>query len=254
MKKIVLLILGVICLAGCKEKENNTPVTNNSQSRTANNDSWATSEPEQQKIERTKGASLMISEGWTLCKENEDGTMSSAMQTVVGDEVSVIKENGSPVQKTADWKFQNGTRTKDINWVLVEYDENEYWTRDLFLADEGRDEAKIVVVTKESHVYSAADEMAMTKDTFEEGKNLVVCGWPSNNFYEVKIYNGKPYGKKVYIEETSASSNDFDIEMYTLAKKMNSHGDAKTDLKPEVEYELIGILEVLMEKKDSYGL
>ena len=248
MKKIALILFAPLFIAGCREKANEQSALPPA------NTEWQTNVPAvKAEIQRTKGQTAMISEGWTLCRENEDGTMSSALESAIGDEVFVIKENGTPVQKKADWKFQNGTRTKDLNWVLVEFEGEEYWTRDLFIADEGDGDAKLAVVTAETHIYSQADDMAMTKDTLTPGKNVVVCGWPTNNsqFYELKIYNGKPYGKKIYAEASAISSDMYDIEMVTLLSKIEKYGTTKTELKLEVISELMDLYEKLPELKNA---
>ena len=243
MKKVAFAFLAMCCalfLAGCNEKNRGQTVQS--------------AEPiGDEKVAPTKSLSstLMISSGWTLCRENEDGTMSSAKETAIGDVVSVVWENESIVRKTADWEFQNGTRTKNVDWLLVSCDGEEYWTRDLFLASDGKGEHGFRAVTiEDARVYSAADEMTMTKEVIEEGTNVAVMktNVGGNYFAEIKLYNGKPFGRSVYVSQFDFSDSKLDAEYYAVSAKIEA---LQKDMKDEVGEEMAQLLSLIDELRKS---
>lgn len=236
MKKLLLIPAVALALlaSGCKEK-NAQPAT----SATA---------PEKKTDSITLDDSVFISGGWTLCAMDDDGTMISKKQSEIGDLVKIVRKNGQKTETVADWKFKDSTRTKDINWVLVEYDSAQYYTRDLFIADTESEAFIPGVITEDTRIYSDADDMSMTAETLTAGTKVAVSKkYGSDSFAKICVYNGRAYGKNVYVERQAVAGDSGVIEYYTLMKKL----ERNPDLKPEVRQELEDLLLSLSDEQDN---
>lgn len=240
MKKIAatfVAMLSVFFIFSCNDKKQ----AESQKPETSTITESFSKEEQQKEPQKSYQTSMMISDGWTLCVQNADGTMKSAKQTDIGELVEIVLLDGAKIEKTADWKFANGTSTKDILWILVKYEYEEYWTRDLFVVD-SKNAPTLAVLQSDSHIYTTSDDMSMTKDVLKAGSKVVLSGKSANNFSEICVYNGKPYGKKVFIESNKISTSEGDIEYFNCLKKYEAQ---KNDLKPQVKAEIEELLEEL---------
>lgn len=244
MKKAILISIATIMFfTSCNEKKQSTTNSEIQQSeifeRNQSNQSTQTYEQEQkqkQKDVRATKSSVMIDGGWTLCKEDTDGTMISKRQTQIGDSVNVVYINGAKVEKTTTWKIKNNP-IKNVLFILVEYEGEEYWSRDLFIADESNEEPVTAVMTLNSYVYKTNDEMSMTSKQLDFGTKVAFYPTSKGSLKKICIYNGRPYGEIVYVDGEAVSTSEMTLEYYNLSKRVD-----EKDLKPEVKEEIMQII------------
>lgn len=185
-------------------------------------------------IRYAKIGGTMIYSGWTLYLENDEGKMIASAETRAGDIVEVYcegEDGTTPVEKEAIRRLQNG-KEEPLTFVRVSFDDEDYWTRPIFVAKP----AQPGTMTKSGRLFSASDMATMTKTVVEEGTLLAVT--PSegeNDFACVYVYDGNPYGKKMYVQRESISTYVYDVEKYAALARMEELGDK---LKPEVRDEL----------------
>ncbi|MBR1536082.1 MAG: hypothetical protein IJ630_04005 [Treponema sp.] len=153
------------------------------------------------KKEQMVSSSRIIYSGWDLYEERNDGKMYAVREAECGDEVKIfLNEDGSVEQKKATRHLQSG-KEENLDFVHVLYEEEEFWTRDIFIA--GPNYMYSTVVLKDAFIYSAPDGTSITGSQITEGSCVVLeqMASPSNDFFKVVIYNGKPFGKEVYISQ-----------------------------------------------------
>ena len=222
MKKTMRAICAIACLSvffSCKEK----------------NPSGANQEAEKAETVKVQQAadSLIIYSGWDLYEERDDGKMYAVREAECGDSVSIcMNEDGSIEQKNAVRHLQSG-KEENLDFVHVLYEEEEYWTRDIFLAGSGVDTC---VTIKDTFVYSTPDGASITSNQIDEGTFIAREEGQAegiNGFYKAVIYNGKPFGKEIYIKGEDLSGGEVIEELARVFSKI----DEKT--KPEVRDEII---------------
>lgn len=189
-------------------------------------------------IHYAKVGGTMIYSGWTLYLENDEGKMIASAETRAGDivEVSCEGEDGAnPVEKEAIRRLQSG-KEETFTFAKVTFDGEDYWTRPIFVAKS----CIPCVALNDGRLFSAPDMATMTKNAVKQSELLAMSTEDAENgFNRVFIYDGTPYGKEMYIQ-ASSTSTDFDtIEWYATEKRIAELGD---DLKPEVKAELEDIL------------
>ncbi len=232
-----------LALCGCSEKKADAPkVDEQMLEMLAAEDAQQVAE-ESQYNQKVDG--VMLSAGWTLYRENSEGKMIASAEARVGDSVKVYckdKAGKEPEEKEAIRRLQDG-KEDTLTFVSVSVDGENYWTRPIFvakLADPG-------AVTKDGRLFSAPDMATMTKTVVKEGSLLAIAyETRENGFACAYIYDGNPYGKRMYIQDESISTITLDVEKYATLARMEELGDK---LKPEVRDEL----EIIVEKMYDYS-
>lgn len=177
---------------------------------------------------------VMIQSGWTLYRENSEGKMIASAEARAGDSVKVYckdKDGAEPEEKEAIRRLQNGEE-KELSFVRVSVDGENYWTRPIFVAKQ----AFPCVATKDGRLFSTPDIATMTKTVVQEGSMMAQSSdMMENDFACVFVYDGNPYGKKMYVQKASVSTYYNDIEKYATLARIEELGDK---IKPEVMNEL----------------
>lgn len=189
--------------------------------------------------------SVMIYAGWTLYRENSEGKMIASAETRVGDSVRLYckdSDGSKPEEKKAIRRLQNGEE-KELTFVRLSFDDEDYWTRPIFVAKQAWPGA----MTKSGRLFSAPDMATMTKTVVEEGSIMAKSSADSEkDFACVFVYDGNPYGKKMYVQDESISTYVHIVEKYATLARVEELGD---ELKPEVWDEL----EIIIEKIGDWG-
>ncbi len=223
-----VLAFCALALCGCSEKKADAPQEDVMQEAAEGIQQVA------EEIQYEKVDGVMIYSGWTLYLENGEGKMIASAETRAGDSVKVYcegEDGTTPVEKEAIRRLQNGEETP-LSFVKISFDGKDYWTRPIFVAKF----SSPCVALKDGRLFSSPDIATMTKTTVNECDLLAMSTEDvENDFARIFIYDGTPYGKAMYIQESSIST-DFDtIEWFATEKRMAELGD---DLKPEVKEEL----------------
>lgn len=198
---------------------------------------WSEGELPPPAPERTlsKADGVMLYTGWTLYKEDKDGKMISAQESTAGDRLSVYTEGGQPVEKEAIRKLQNGTESKFTFTSVRTEDGDDLWTRNVFVGL-----GTPAVVTKDDNLYSAPDLAALTATKVKAGQVIAIDGGGDSGFAEMLLFSEKtPYGKAMYIERGSISSDEGLMDAMAAGKRLEELGDK---VKPVVRAEVEAIL------------
>ncbi len=166
--------------------------------------------------------SRIIYSGWDLYEEREDGKMYAVKEAELGDEVQIyLNSDGSVEQKNAIRHLQSG-KEEPLDFVRVVYDEKDYWTRDIFLA--GPNIAFVGVLLENALAYSAPNGGSVTGTQLKEGSFVAMesdLPEEGEEFVKVVIYNGKPFGKEIYIRKDSIAFDDETKELVRLFSRFN---------------------------------
>ncbi|MBD5438175.1 MAG: SH3 domain-containing protein [Treponema sp.] len=201
-----------------------------------------------EEVQYEKVDSVMILTGWTLYRENSEGKMIASAETRAGDSVFVYckdEDGKGPVEKEAVRRLQNG-KEDPLTFVRVSVDDEDYWTRPIFVAVR----SKPCVAIDEGRLFSAPDIATMTKAVVEEGSVLAQSSADSEkDFACVFLYDGTtPYGKRWFALKSHVDSNPNVVEKYATLTRIEELGDK---IKPEVSDELRHL--VLEEFSNKYG-
>lgn len=188
------------------------------------------------KIQKKTALSRIIYTGWDLYEERSDGKMYAVSEAENGDEVIIyLNSDDSIDQKNAIRHLQNG-KEEPLDFVHVQYEDKDYWTRDIFLS--GPNVSNLAVVQEDAFIYSAPDGLSLTTSQVSEGTFAALenQGEGTNGFYKVVIYNGRPFGKEIYLKDSALTFNETMKELVRVFSKL----DEKT--KPEIADELVAVL------------
>lgn len=230
MKKTMLAICAIagLCVPffSCKGKDSNG--TNQS------------GKSESAKVQKTAD-SLIIYTGWDLYTEKDDGKMYAVREAECGDSVKIyLNDNDSIEQKIAIRHLSSG-KEDSLNFVRVQYEGEDFWTRDIFLSglgdgEDGRYNIPAVAIA-DTFAYSAPNGSAITGTQIAEGTVFAYRKHQpegQDGFFNAVIYNGNPFGKEIWIKH-EAFVTDYQ-PLFEIVRTL-SKIDEKT--KPEVREEII---------------
>ena len=180
---------------------------------------------------------MILYDGWTFYKENDEGKMISAAQGETGDSVKIWKENGQIVEKTAIRLLKSGDE-KEFNFINVCADDNDYWVIDSFIAEINSVPA---LVKGEGRSGSEPKDTRIGKQKLEAGSMTAVTGNKQDGFAEIIVYDGNKFGKKVFVKEDMVDTNSSSIEVMKTRKKLESTENLKESVRNEVESMLMDL-------------
>ena len=177
--------------------------------------------------------SLIIYTGWDLYEERADGKMYAVGEAETGDAVKIyLNDDDSIQQKKAVRHLQSG-KEESLDFVRVQYEGKDFWTRDIFVSGPGV--CLSWVMTENAFAYSAPDGASITGTQIDEGTFLAAEDGQIdgvNGFYKAVIYNGRPFGKEIYLQSETFTHEPILKEIARTFSKI----DEKT--KPEVRDEI----------------
>lgn len=234
MKKVLTALAAItliFVLAGCNKTEPQKPVE---------------PEPEPVKILTKKSARFLYQDA-SLYNENDEGKMIWVAEADLAEAVQVYYDNDKPETKTAIRLLSNG-KEEEFEFVKVCLDDEDFWTRDIFLSPLNAGSAVVISVEKDAFIYSQPDVLYLTKDTLPFG-TVVLTGDAKDDFTEVFIYNGVANGKTVYLKASDLSTNAADVIAIQTMNRIND----KTDevVLDELMY-LIDSLNLSVQVEDYY--
>ena len=239
MKKLNMFIIALcllLALSGCNKSEKT------SQTQSEAKQSSTAVEP-QKKI--TTINSIALYEGTPLYVENADGKMVYKDEMLLGESLKIYFADDQMEQKEAIRLLSSG-KEESFNFVHVSYYDNDYWTRDIFITDNTKLQAGIIL--SDTLTYSAADGTSATSKKLEEGTIVAVDPESKQtdtdldiDFINVTYYSGTAFGKTAFIKTDSVSYNAADI----VANQTLSRILANDSLKPEIEDLLFDYLETI---------
>ena len=239
MKKLNMFIIALcllLALSGCNKSEKT------SQTQTEGTQTAVSAEP-QKKI--TTINSIALYDGTPLYVENEDGKMVYKDEMLLGESLKIYFADDQMEEKEAIRLLSSG-KEESFNFVHVSYYDNDYWTRDIFITDNTKLQAGIIL--SDTLTYSAADGTSATSKKLEEGTIVAVDPESKQtdtdldiDFINVTYYSGTAFGKTVFIKADSVSYNAADI----VANQTLSRILANDSLNPEIEDLLFDYLETI---------
>ncbi|MCR4954862.1 MAG: hypothetical protein K6A43_12415 [Treponema sp.] len=256
MKKLVFAFSAILVLflfSGCNQKkesdteyqyyeneQTNTNVSteNNSTSTTAN-ESSKTSKPTDSKKKDTI-PSVVLYEDTPFYTENSSGKMVYADAAKLGEPVLLYVKGDEPEQKNAIRLLSSGKEEK-FNFVHLEYDGNDYWTRDIFVTKH-----RVVVpalITEDTLIYESAEGTGATSKKLDFGTivaaDSVVIETDEDiglNFIPVVIYNGTPFGREIYVKAEAVSKNASDVLFIQTISAIKASKNLNEDVKERLLY------------------
>lgn len=234
MKKLLLamFVLSAVFFS-CKEKD----------SGSSNMKSQKQAAPARQSAE-----SLIIYTGWDLYEEKADGKMYAVREAACGDAVKIyLNDDASLIdQKKATRHLSNG-KEEVLNFVHIQYDGEDYWTRDIFLSGigDGTNERYNTpgIVTSDTFAYSSPSGSSLTSTQIKEGTFVVFRENQAegvDGFFKVVIYNGTPFGKEIYLKQETFTVNKTVREIAATFAKLNRKVENEKDrIKPEIRDEIL---------------
>ena len=229
MKKLNMFIIALcllLALSGCNKSEKT------SQTQTEGTQTAVSAEP-QKKI--TTINSIALYDGTPLYVENEDGKMVYKDEMLLGESLKIYFADDQMEEKEAIRLLSSG-KEESFNFVHVSYYDNDYWTRDIFITDNTKLQAGIIL--SDTLTYSAADGTSATSKKLEEGTIVAVDPESKQtdtdldiDFINVTYYSGTAFGKTAFIKADSVSYNAADI----VANQTLSRILANDSLNPEIE-------------------
>lgn len=231
MKKILLAMCTVSALLfSCKEK----------------NTEAGTPAKEQVSIQNT-AESMIIYSGWVLSTEKDDGKMYAVREAETGDHVKIyLNEDGTIEQKTATRHFNNG-KEDEVNMVRVQFDGDDYWSRDIFLSGLGDSSTNCyntpAVVITDTFAYDSPSGTSLTSRQLKEGTLVAFMENQAegyDGFFKVVIYNGNPFGKQIWLKNDTLTAEPMTIEIVRTFEKLNRKVEKEADrIKPEIRNEIL---------------
>ena len=239
MKKLNMFIIALcllLALSGCNKSEKT------SQAQAEGTQTAVSAEP-QKKI--TTINSIALYDGTPLYVENADGKMVYKDEMLLGESLKIYFADDQMEQKEAIRLLSSG-KEQTFNFVHVSYYDNDYWTRDIFITDNTKLQAGIIL--SDTLTYSAADGTSATSKKLEEG--TIVAVDPDSkqtdndldiDFINITYYSGTAFGKTAFIKTDSVSYNAADI----VANQTLSRILENDSLNPEIEDLLFDYLETI---------
>ena len=239
MKKLNMFIIALcllLALSGCNKSEKT------SQAQAEGTQTAVSAEP-QKKI--TTINSIALYDGTPLYVENADGKMVYKDEMLLGESLKIYFADDQMEQKEAIRLLSSG-KEETFNFVHVSYYDNDYWTRDIFITDNTKLQAGIIL--SDTLTYSAADGTSATSKKLEEG--TIVAVDPDSkqtdndldiDFINITYYSGTAFGKTAFIKTDSVSYNAADI----VANQTLSRILENDSLNPEIEDLLFDYLETI---------
>ena len=195
---IIALCL-LLALSGCNKSEKT------SQTQTEGTQTAVSAEP-QKKI--TTINSIALYDGTPLYVENEDGKMVYKDEILLGESLKIYFADDQMEEKEAIRLLSSG-KEESFNFVHVSYYDNDYWTRDIFITDNTKLQAGIIL--SDTLTYSAADGTSATSKKLEEGTIVAVDPESKQtdtdldiDFINVTYYSGTAFGKTVFTYKVCA--------------------------------------------------
>ena len=233
MKKVLFAMLALSALFfSCKEKDSGSTTT----AETA--------------VEKTKktAPTRFIYSGWALYEERDDGKMYAVREAETGDNAVIyLNDDNSIETKNAIRRLSNG-KEEPFDFIHINYNEEcDYWTRDIFVA--GPNVFMSYVVVKDTFAYSAPDGASITGTQIPEGSTVVSTEFPSDydngpeaeSFYKVTIYNGKPFGREIYLKRNTFSCHAIVQEIARTFAKIDK--ETPVEVRDEVLLKLIDMIQ-----------
>ncbi len=189
--------------------------------------------------------SVALYEGTPLYQENSDGKMVYADEVPLGEEIKIYLKGSSIEEKTAIRLLSSG-KEESFNFVHVMCYEKDYWTRDIFITNNAALTA--AAIKEDTIIYTSPDASGASTKKFEKG-TVVAADFSSKrtdsdlgiDFTPVTYYNGKSFGKEVFVKSANISTNHADVIALQTLNRLLSY----KDLKPEVSNSIIISLDEL---------
>ena len=181
----------------------------------------------------------------TIYLENEDGKMVYNDECLLGESLKIYVVDGEIEQKEAIRLLSSG-KEESFNFVHINYYENDYWTRDIFITN--NKDLIPGIITTDTLTYSAADGTTATSKKLEEGTVVAIDPVSKQtdsdlgiDFLSVTYYSGTAFGKTAFVKMDSLSDYPGDI----IAKQTISRILANESIKPEIADILFENLEAI---------
>lgn len=236
LKTFIIALCFLLAITGCNKSEKTSQTQ-------AEGTQTAVSAEVQKKI--TTINSIALYDGTPLYVENEDGKMVYKDEMLLGESLKIYFVDDQMEEKEAIRLLSSG-KEETFNFVHVSYYDNDYWTRDIFITDNTKLQAGIILY--DTLTYTAADGTSATSKKLEEG--TIVAVNPDSketdtdldiDFINVTYYSGTAFGKSAFIKTDSISYNAADI----VANQTLSRILANDSLNPEIEDLLFDYLETI---------
>lgn len=263
MKKIVtafsfIFLLFMICSCKEKNKEQNTP-----QSSVQNQVSSANAETVENKKKKETIPSVVLYDETPFYTENKDGKMVYADYAILGESILMYVDGQNPEQKEAIRLLSNGKEEK-FNFVHVKYDDNDYWTRDIFVTS--RRIVMPAVVTEDTLIYESPEGTGATSKKLDSGTliaaDTVVVETDEDigiSFIPVVIYNGTPFGREVYLKSNAISKSEADVTFIQTANAIKKTKNLKPEVREQIKNRLFtmsvssGFIDMALKMFDTTG-
>lgn len=231
------LILGLVCAVGlmtaCSKQEGTT---------SASQESTKPVIPQKTFVQQS-GVSLYPG-GTPLYRENAEGKMVYADEVAKGEMLSVYYDaSTNQIEAREAIRLLSSGKEDTMNFMLVAFDGEEYWTREIFVA---RDADGVCTVIEEAFIYSSPENIGITSEKVQPGDMLAVSqdALDQDGFRQVTIYNGAPFGRQVYLKSDALVTLPADvaaIKTMSRLQELAANPDAK--LKPEVLEQVTALCE-----------
>lgn len=230
------LILGLVCAVGlmiaCSKQEGaiSTP-----------QESAQPSIP-QKTFVQSPGVSLYP--GTPLYRENAEGKMVYADEVAKGEVLSVYYDaSTSQIEAREAIRLLSSGKEDTMNFVLVAFDGEEYWTRDIFVAC---DVDGVCTVIEDAFIYSSPENIGITSEKVQPRDMLAVSQGElgQDGFRQVTIYNGTPFGRQVYLKSDALVTLPADVTaIKTMSRLQELAATPDAKLKPEVMEQVTALCE-----------
>lgn len=234
MRKVLGIILFSLCLCclflGCDDKKADEPALTETAAVAA----------EPVVAEPVKGTVTCVSiypDGTPFYEEHNDGKMYYVVDALLGDTVELITLDGEIEQK----KAIRSADGKELQFIRVEYDGQEYWTRDIFITNGSG--FVPAVITDDVFTYKTPDIANPSSEKLTLGQ--IVAAGPvidsldeldSTKFIPVVRYSGTSYGSEVYVKASAVTTVPADVVAVQALTRMDGYGE---DLDDTVWYEVM---------------
>ncbi len=219
MKKIFLFIISLfLMLFSCKNNSKNTPSTASelvSENSELQESELVKSQDKKPQFSQTQ----FIVEDVILYEEGEEGKMYYAKHAGIGDYVLLyLTDDGSIEQKEALPMIANNKEL--YNFVHINYEDKSFWAHDFCLS--GKNSQKLFFVLDKSFVYAEPQDYMITSKSVDKGSFVALAdgGDQYGDFYKCIVYDKNPFGKEVYLRNSSLSDNEEMIEIALVFSKL----------------------------------
>ncbi len=219
MKKIFLFIISLfLMLFSCKNNSKNTASTAGelvSENSELQESELVKSQDKKPQFSQTQ----FIVEDVILYEEGEEGKMYYAKHAGIGDYVLLyLTDDGSIEQKEALPMIANNKES--YNFVHINYEDKSFWVRDFCLS--GKNSQKLFFVLDKAFVYAEPQDHMITSKSVDKGSFVALAdgGDQYGDFYKCIVYDKNPFGKEVYLRNSSLSDNEEMIEIALVFQKL----------------------------------